>query len=114
MDGEHDDLVSLINQKLNALDNLQKLSDQMTAKLETSKKNFNLLTTRMNYLEKNNIGDVLMAIQTQGYIDISKRWRIGESNQGNGDLIFLDRTSTDNGKNSYYRFRAGVSLDVGK
>ena len=114
MDGEHDDLVSLINQKLNALDNLQKLSDQMTVKLETSKKNFNLLATRMNYLEKNNIGDVLMAIQTQGYIDISKRWRIGESNQGNGDLIFLDRTSTDSGKNSYYRFRAGVSLDVGK
>ena len=114
MDGEHDDLVSLINQKLNALDNLQKLSDQMTVKIETSKKNFNLLATRMNYLEKNNIGDVLMAIQTQGYIDISKRWRIGESNQGNGDLIFLDRTSTDNGKNSYYRFRAGVSLDVGK
>ncbi len=27
LDGEHDDLVSLINQKLNALDNLQKLSD---------------------------------------------------------------------------------------
>ena len=86
----------------------------MISRIETSRKNFNLLATRVDYLEKNNVADVLTAIQTQGYIDISKRWRIGESNQGNGDLIFLDRTSTDNGKNSYYRFRAGVSLDVGK
>jgi hypothetical protein len=38
LDGEHDDLVSIINQKLNALDNLQNLSNQMASKLEASKK----------------------------------------------------------------------------
>lgn len=38
--------------------------------------------------------DVLHAIETQGFIDISKRWRIGEANSGTGDLIFLDRIST--------------------
>ena len=61
-DGEHDDLVSIINQKLNALDNLQKLSEQMVVKLETSRRNFSQLASRVDALENNNVGDVLSAI----------------------------------------------------
>ena len=48
----------------------------------------------MTSLETAMPGKVIKAIEDQGFIDISKRWRLGERNDKSGELVFLDRTGT--------------------
>ena len=67
----------------------------------------------MSSLEASMPGKVIKAIEEQGYIDISKRWRLGERNDKSGELVFLDRTSTlEKGQSQYYRLKPGVAKDL--
>ena len=52
------------------------------------------LEKKMTSLETTMPGKVIKAIEDQGFIDISKRWRLGERNDKSGELVFLDRTGT--------------------
>lgn len=87
------------------MDELGDLVDLLDDDLTRAREETIELAKSVKNLQKNNASDVLHAIEEQGYIDLSHRWRLGESNSGNGDLIFLDKVSSRrSGQSSYYRF----------
>jgi len=110
LDSEHEELVSLINDKLKDISDLDKLIIELTGSLKIARAENLELQARVENLEDNNAEDVLNAIETQGHLDISPRWRIGESSGGTGDFIILDKVSTGRtgSQPSFYRFAPGV------
>ena len=62
LEGEHDDLVDLINSKLKDLEQLKLISSHIQTAIETSRGKQDELSNRMERLESNNVDDVLQAI----------------------------------------------------
>ena len=53
------------------------------------------------------VDDVLFAIEDQGYLDVSQRWRIGFEQGFGSSFLIQDKQSNNNSGNNYYEFEAG-------
>ena len=58
------------------------------------------------------VDDVLEEIQSQGFLDISDRWSIGEEPGFGTSFVILDKLSRTNGGENYYEFLAGEGDQV--
>jgi len=112
LETEHGIFVDIINQRLKEIDSLDsKLDNLEKGLIESAGEQFDL-NFKIDELARNSVKEVLQKVEDQSFIDVSPRWRIGESATGSGDFILLDRLSSIPGKPSFYRFSPEVKVDL--